>query len=111
MTQEELKILKRDIKRMITTLQSELKELEESAKPISPENSIGRISRMDAINNKGVLDVSIRNRKKKLSKLQLALSKVDSPGFGNCVNCKNPINPKRLMLLPESNRCIRCASR
>ncbi len=109
MTQEELKILKRDIKRMITTLQSELQELEESAKPISPENSIGRISRMDAINNKGVLDASIRNRKKKLSKLQLALSKVDSPGFGNCVNCKNPINPKRLMLLPESNRCIRCA--
>ncbi len=109
MTQEELKILKRDIKRMITTLQSELKSLEASAQPISPENSIGRISRMDAINNKGVLDASIRNRKKKLSKLQLALSKVDSAGFGNCVNCKNPINPKRLMLLPESNRCIRCA--
>ena len=109
MTQEELKILKRDIKRMITTLQSELKSLEASAQPISPENSIGRISRMDAINNKGVLDASIRNRKKKLSKLQLALSKVDSAGFRNCVNCKNPINPKRLMLLPESNRCIRCA--
>ncbi len=109
MTQEELKILKRDIKRMITTLQKELEELEASAKPIRPENSIGRISRMDAINNKGVLDASIRNRRKKLSKLQLALTKVDSPGFGNCVTCKNPINPKRLMLLPESNRCIRCA--
>ena len=71
MTQEELKILKRDIKRLITTLQSELTELEESAAPIAPENSIGRISRMDAINNKGVLDASIRNRKKKLSKLQI----------------------------------------
>ncbi len=109
MTQEELKILKRDIKRLITTLQSELIELEKSAAPIAPENSIGRISRMDAINNKGVLDASIRNRKKKLSKLQLALSKVNSPGFGQCVNCKNQINPKRLMLLPESDRCIRCA--
>ena len=79
MTQEELKILKRDIKRMITTLQTELSQLEESAKPISPENAIGRISRMDAINNKGVLDASIRNRKKKLSKLRLALSKVNRP--------------------------------
>ena len=109
MTQEELKILKRDIKRMIDTLKSELSALEQSATPISPENAIGRISRMDAINNKGVIDASIRNRKSKLSKLQLALSKVDQPGFGKCAGCKNPINPKRLMLLPESTKCVRCA--
>ena len=87
----------------------ELVDLEKSAAPVAPENSIGRISRMDAINNKSVLEASIRNRKKKLSKLQLALTKVDSPGFGQCRQCKNPINPKRLMLLPESDRCVRCA--
>ena len=34
---------------------------------------------MDAINNKSVIEASLRNRKKKLSRLQLALSKIDNP--------------------------------
>ena len=32
----------------------DIKGLKEATKPISPENSIGRVSRMDAINNKSV---------------------------------------------------------
>ena len=108
MTQEELRILKRDFNRLITTLQSELTELKKSAVPIAPENLIERIGRMDAIHTKGMLGASIQNQNKKLSKLLLALSKVNKPGFGQCINCKNQINPKRLMLLPESGGCIKC---
>ncbi len=109
MKQEELKNLKKEIKQKIKNLQFEIEQLEESTAPVAPENSIGRISRMDAINNKSVIEASLRNRKKKLSRLQLALSKVDQPGFGLCSNCKKPINPKRLVLMPESSKCIRCA--
>ena len=57
--------LKKEIKDQMVKLQTELAELEENAKPVAPENSIGRISRMDAINNKSVVEASIRNRKKK----------------------------------------------
>ena len=53
---------------MITSLQSEIKELEELTKPISPENSLGRLTRLDAINNKSVAEASLRNRKRKLVK-------------------------------------------
>jgi DnaK suppressor protein len=98
-----------EIKQMIKKLESEISALEESAAPVAPENSIGRISRMDAINNKSVVEASLRNRKKKLGKLHVALSNVHKPGFGQCSNCGAAINPKRLMLLPESNKCIRCA--
>ncbi len=109
MLQEELKNLEKEIKSMIKNLQKEIIDLEESAAPISPENSIGRISRMDAINNKSVIEASLRNRKKKLSKLQLALSKVYQKGFGECASCGSQINPKRLMLMPQSDKCIKCA--
>ena len=109
MKQEELKILAKEIKSLISQLKKEISDLEESTAPISPENSIGRISRMDAINNKSVVEASLRNRKKKLSKLQLALVKIKTPGFGLCTSCKKNINPKRLMLLPESVKCINCA--
>ena len=109
MNQDDLRILEKEIKSLIKNLKVEIDQLEEDAKPVSPENSIGRISRMDAINNKSVVEASLRNRKSKLSKLQLALSKINKPGFGMCTRCKSQINPKRLMLLPESDKCVRCA--
>ena len=109
MKQEELQKLEKEIRELILVAQAEINALEESAAPIAPENSIGRISRMDAINNKSVVEASLRNRKKKLSKLHLSLSKVHKPGFGICVYCKNPINPKRIMLMPQSDKCVNCA--
>ena len=98
-----------EIKQLIKKLEIEIAALEESAAPVVPENSIGRISRMDAINNKSVVEASLRNRKKKLGKLRVALSNVAKPGFGQCANCGNAINPKRIMLMPESSKCIKCA--
>ena len=109
MKQDAIKNLEKEIKSLIKNLKVEIAQLEEDTKPVSPENSIGRISRMDAINNKSVVEASLRNRRSKLSKLQLALSKINKPGFGMCTQCKSPINPKRLMLLPESDKCVRCA--
>ena len=109
MKQEDVDLIKAEIKQKIKKLISEIEQLEESVAPVAPENAIGRISRMDAINNKSVVEASLLNRKKKLSKLQLALAKADQPAFGICSRCKNIINPKRLILMPESDKCIRCA--
>jgi len=111
MTQEELKKLTTEIRQLIKKLEKEIAELEITAAPVKPENSLGRISRMDAINNKSVMEVSIRSRKSKLSKLHAALGNIKKPGFGLCANCKQQINPKRLMLMPQSDRCVRCAGR
>ena len=109
MKQEEIDILKSHILENIQKQKAELDQLENNTTPISPENSIGRISRMDAINNKSVVEASIRNRKRKLAKLQVALSKLSNEDFGMCGTCKKPIQIKRLMLMPESDQCINCA--
>ncbi|MGC6531707.1 MAG: TraR/DksA family transcriptional regulator [Flavobacteriales bacterium] len=39
----------------------------------------------------------------------MAESKLDQPDFGTCARCRSPIPSGRLMLMPESNRCVRCA--
>ena len=101
--------LKLKIEEEITKAQQQIDELKIQTQPISPENAIGRISRMDAINNKSVAEASLRNLQDKLTKLATALSKLDNPDFGICVRCKQPIAAGRLMLMPESNRCINCA--
>ena len=81
----------------------------ELTKPIAPENAIGRASRMDAINNKSVNEAALRQAQATLTKLTLAESKLEDPDFGTCARCKGTIPTGRLMLMPESNRCVRCA--
>lgn len=109
MKPEDRAILKKKIIENIVITKKKLEGMEEMSKPISPENSIGRVSRMDAINNKGVSDAAKRNAKRQLSSLELALRKVDKPEFGNCSNCKKTIQAARLMFMPESTLCVRCA--
>jgi DnaK suppressor protein len=99
------------IEASIAKMEMEVARLEESTQPISPENSIGRVSRMDAINNKGVLEASLRSSKRKLSSLRLALTKIENPDFGICLRCRRPIQPARLMFMPESALCVHCAER
>lgn len=111
MTKEDRAMLKEKIEAALAKAKVDVARLEEATQPISPENSIGRVSRMDAINSKGVSEASLRTAKRKMASLRLALTKIDAPDFGACSNCKKPIAPARLMYMPESTRCVRCADR
>lgn len=83
--------------------------MKEVTKPIAPENAIGRISRMDAINNRSVNEASLRVAEEKLKKQERALLKINDKGFGICVRCTQPIPEGRLMIMPESITCVNCA--
>jgi len=109
MTTAERKAFKDKLQETIIEVQKDIVDLKELTKPIPPENAIGRVSRMDAINNKAVNEAALRRSNLKLNKLETALRKVDEPNFGTCAGCKRPIQPKRLMFMPESSRCVRCA--
>lgn len=111
MTAEEKKVLRSKIQEEIIKVKADIIELEKMVQPISPENSIGRISRMDAINNKSVAEAAMRNKKAKLTKLKVAAVKIDDDDFGRCHMCGNSIQAMRLMLMPESTKCVRCAAR
>jgi DnaK suppressor protein len=78
-------------------------------KPISPENAIGRISRMDAINNKSINDASLLKSREKLKNLEVALDKLDTSDFGICIRCKKPIPIGRIMLMPQAKKCVKCS--
>ena len=86
-----------------------VKKYRELTRPIAPENAIGRISRMDAINNKSVNQVALTNAEIKLKNLQVALTKIDDSDFGNCIRCKQPIPIERILLRPQSVTCVQCA--
>ena len=84
-------------------------EYKELTKPIAPDVAIGRVSRMDAINNRSVTEASLRQAEDKLKNLKHVLSQIDSNDFGKCIRCKQEIPLGRILSRPESVHCVNCA--
>ena len=101
--------IKNIIEEKIKDLTLEIDVLRQIAKPIEPENSIGRISRMDAINNKSINDRMLRNSLQKLKNLKTGLKRLENVDFGICIKCKREININRLLLIPETLKCVNCS--
>ena len=106
MNKEEIRDL---VEKEIKKTESLIDEYKELVKPIAPDAAIGRISRMDAINNKSVNEAALRQAEEKLNKLKTVHSKVDSDDFGICAKCKKPIPLGRILIKPESIYCVNCA--
>ena len=86
-----------------------IEEYKEITKPIAPDCAIGRISRMDAINNKSVTEASLRQAEEKLRNLNRVLSQLGSNDFGLCLKCRKQIPLGRILIRPESLYCVNCA--
>ncbi len=43
-----------------------------------------------------------------LQLVEEALERIEDKSYGNCVNCENPIQPKRLEAVPWTRHCIEC---
>ena len=109
MNNQQKEELKSIIEQQIQKTEKKIKGYREMSQPIGPENSIGRVSRMDAINNKSVVEAALRKAEQKLNGLKNALHRLDDEGFGICQRCLEPIPAKRIVLMPQSRYCVRCA--
>ena len=103
--------LKKQIVEEIEVQKHLIESFTETSKPVSPDNAIGRLTRMEAINCQNISEASLNSAQAKLVKLEKALSKVDLPDFGSCVRCKNSIPQGRIMLMPEIVLCVFCAEK
>jgi DnaK suppressor protein len=108
---QQKKELKIDIQERIEKLKESIKILEEVTKPIAPDNAIGRITRMDAIQMRGIKEANLETSKHTLYKLEQALECIDLDTFGVCQYCKKRIGFERIKALPETNKCIVCAEK
>lgn len=110
MTKQEKKDIKANVLEEIEKTKNSITDYKEITKPISPENAIGRISRMDAINNKSVAEAALRQSEGKLKNLLSVLDSIDDTEFGLCMKCQKPIPLGRILLMPQSRYCVNCAS-
>jgi len=109
MNKNQKKSLRKIIEERIEETKVDIEELTELTRPIAPDNAIGRVSRMDAINNKTINESALRENKSKLQKLERALEKSETDKFGICVKCGQDIPIGRLEFMPWTTKCVHCA--
>ena len=109
MTEQERIKLKGKILSEIDGLAQDIQLRKESAQAVEPDDAIGRLTRMEAINSKSVNEATLKQLKVKLSSLKSALDRIDSEDYGYCVECEEEISIKRLNILPGALKCVRCA--
>ncbi len=75
------------------------------------QQSVGRLSRMDALQQQAMAQATERQRAAELIKIDQALERISEGEYGYCVECGEDIPAKRLEIDPAASQCIRCAGR
>ncbi len=80
----------------------------ERAAPVDLEDPIGRLSRMDAMQQQKMAEAQVRLMKVRLELAQEALARVDAGTYGACLDCGDDVDPRRLQVRPETPWCLAC---
>jgi len=97
----------------LLTLRKELLELEEASKeatkPVELDQaSVGRLSRMDAMQIQEMAQETARRRQRQLQRIEGALRRLESGEYGYCFVCGEELDVRRLTVDPATTRCIAC---
>jgi DnaK suppressor protein len=106
---------KKELKRFQEMLEEKRKIVVERARQMLSEGMVLDANdlpdEMDLASSEYIqsFEFRLRGREKSLlSKLDLALKKIDDGTFGICEICDEPIGKKRLEARPETSLCIKC---
>ena len=108
MSPEEKDQITQKLLQEIEATKKDIERLEELTRPIAPDNAIGRLSRMEALNSKSLNEAALEDALIKLPKLENTLARIDQSDFGKCKKCAAEIPFKRLLFMPESSLCVAC---
>ena len=102
------------IRQALIQRESELRSIEQSSRNASQpveldQASVGRLSRMDAMQGQQMAMETARRRRQELAAIEGALRRIELGEYGNCLVCGEEIDVRRLLVAPTSMRCVACA--
>ncbi len=74
------------------------------------QQAVGRLSRMDALQNQAMAKAQQANRDIEKSRLQAALVRLEQKEYGYCEDCGERIPDGRLSLDLAASKCVSCAA-
>ncbi len=75
------------------------------------QQAVGRLSRMDALQNQAMAEAQSRRRQAERQRILAALERLDQDEYGFCLECGEDIAPDRLALDPAIALCADCMRR
>ena len=73
------------------------------------QQSVGRLSRMDALQGQAMAQETMRRRAQELKRIEAALARIAEDEYGWCAACGEEIVAARLDLDPMAALCAGCA--
>ena len=73
------------------------------------QQSVGRLSRMDAMQQQAMAEAQERNRKRDLIRIEQAERRIREGEYGYCSECGEEVADGRLAIDPMAERCVNCA--
>ena len=98
---ERLGALKEELRGLIA-------QTREDTRPVELDQPIGRLSRMDAIQQQQMSAANRREFDLRLRQVDQALKLAENGEYGLCRRCEEPIGFPRLNARPESPYCLDC---
>jgi DnaK suppressor protein len=89
-------------------LRVQLVSSEEGARPVDLDEPIGRLSRMEAMQQQSMTQANRRAAQLRLQQVEAAKMRVERDEYGECAECGEAVGFKRLVVRPEAPLCIGC---
>jgi DnaK suppressor protein len=80
------------------------------ARPVDLGLSIGRLTRVDALQQQHMAIARRERVELRLQQIRAALSRMTAGAYGACLDCAEPIGYARLRVRPETPLCRDCQS-
>ena len=110
MTEEQLSVFRKMLEQKREALMETKTVSDDAAKPVElDQSSVGRLSRMDAMQQQSMDLAREQRRQQRLDILAAALHRVDADDYGYCLKCDEPIKEARLKIDPAVTTCVSCA--
>lgn len=109
-SEEQIEAIRGALLALRETLDRTRAETRQSASTVDLDQPIGRLSRMDALQQQQMAQAAERRNSLRRRQVDGALQRLDSGDYGYCVACDEPIAIKRLEARPEAPLCLRCQS-
>lgn len=85
-----------------------LRQTKGDGKVGEPSSTVGRLSRMDAIQVHAMAKMNRSQLQIRLRQYDAALAAFERDNYGICRECKEPISLARLEAVPEAPFCMAC---
>jgi len=97
------------LEKALVEIEEYLSKSEDSAEAVAPDKSLGRLSRMEAMQDQQMVLELRRRRKRRRLEIVNALKRLEESTYGKCILCGVEIGEDRLEAFPEVQTCVSCA--